>query len=141
MASSAYVSWLNKREFKIPRIPANLSSDSEERGCKSPQRRQENAAATAKASATARKRPWATVSKLSALRSLKRRLEGERGDEANDTREKGTGGDKSESSVIKVRTGQNSGHQRQHKHKQKQKPVLLDESCYWLVVQRFSQLR
>ncbi|KAG2772249.1 hypothetical protein JG687_00015247 [Phytophthora cactorum] len=75
---------------------------------------------------TPRKRPF-KASKLAALRSIKRRLE-----------DSGTAGKRPsdpggvESRVITRTRGsgqQNNG-----------SPVLLEESRYWLVVQRFSQL-
>ncbi|EGZ29036.1 hypothetical protein PHYSODRAFT_322620 [Phytophthora sojae] len=142
MTTSAYSSWLNKREFKLPRTRARLVSpadkEKEEGSCKTPEKTQENAAP--EASATTRKRPRESdVSKLPALRSLKRRLE--ETEETPIRKEKRNRGDGSQSNVIAVRTGKHSGHQKQHKQQQKnKKPVLLDESCYWLAVQRFSQL-
>ncbi|KAJ8525250.1 hypothetical protein ON010_g15865 [Phytophthora cinnamomi] len=143
MAPSAYVCWLNKREFKLPRTPKRLVSDTEPRreetGCKTPQTMPEKARSDATATARNRPRECATtVSTLSVLRSLKRRLEGDAG--VTTTSEKRSQrGDGPRS--LTVRTAKDSKRPKQHKQQQQnQKPVLLNESSYWLAVQRFSQL-
>ncbi|GMF59627.1 unnamed protein product [Phytophthora fragariaefolia] len=139
MAANAYVSWLTKREFKMQRSGTDPGSEREESGSRTPRGKLE--ISNAKGAATARKRPRDTAAKLptklSALRSLKRRLEGV-GDETGGIKARRTTDDGSESSDITVRPGTRSGHQKQCK--QQQDPVLLEESCYWLAVQRFSQL-
>jgi hypothetical protein len=150
MPSRAYVSWLRQREFKVCRPSAVQAPPDqiEERMTESPAAKavikptaRRDGYTTppthlkeTEATASPRKRPRvgaSSAAKLDKLRLIKRRLEGE----GDGTRVKRRGDTRGAESGVTTWT--RSQGQRQQNTK---RAVLLEESSYWLVVQKFSQL-
>ncbi|KAK1933824.1 hypothetical protein P3T76_011584 [Phytophthora citrophthora] len=148
VSTSAYASWLSQREHKIYKPPARSSLSGDTSVAPPASKAQPKADVTQqhndyKAASSVffstdmeegpRKRPHgigSTASRLAALRSIKRRL----GESSRKKRRRGdaTGSNINSRAVTRVTSSERQNQGRNC-------PVLLEESNYWLTVQRFSQ--